>query len=83
MAKNIDVQAHVNRYLETEPADIKALIAGLTVLLETQKERKKAQLKAQLEALESGQIPEEEPKQTPTRTRKGKVTKDVATEEAN
>ena len=81
MAKNIDVQAHVNRYLETEPADIKALITGLTDLLETQKERKKAQLKAQLEALESGEIPEVI-KPAPRPTRK-KVTKDVAQEESN
>ena len=53
MAKNIDVQGHVNRYIDTDPSEIRQLIKGLEELIPRQKELKKAKLRAELEAMEA------------------------------
>lgn len=72
MAQNINIDAHVKRYENTELSDIVKLIAGLTNLIEGRKNSEIDKLKQQLAMLEQGQIPEEPAKVTPKRTRGGK-----------
>jgi len=84
MPKNINIKAHVDRYQDTEVADIVKLIEGLTDLLENQKVRNIEKLRKQLAALENGEIPQEEPvaeASTPKRTRGGKKVTQQATDD--
>lgn len=75
MAHNINVEAHLKRYANTELADVVKLIAGLTNLVEERKGNTINKLKEQLALLEQGQIPEEPAKVVPARTRGGKKVK--------
>lgn len=72
MSKNINVQAHVKRYEQTELQDVVALIAELTKLVEARKEEVIKDYKEKLAILESGEIPQEVIPERPKRTRGGK-----------
>lgn len=74
MSKNINVQAHVKRYQNTELSDVVRLIVSLQDLVESRRGEKVAQLKEQLAILEKGEIPEEQKSEeiTPRTTRGGR-----------
>lgn len=57
MSKNINVEAHVNRYLVTELSDVVSLISALQSLVETRKGEAIAEYESKLAALRSGEVP--------------------------
>jgi len=78
MAKNIDVQGHINRYRDTDPVQIKELADGLILLIDELHIENIAKLERQL-AILKGEIPADEATEevapaeaTPKRTRKKK-----------
>lgn len=74
MSKNINVEAHVNRYLVTELSDVVALIGGLQNLIEKRKGEAIAEYESKLAALRSGEVPitEKPVKPEKKKTRGGK-----------
>jgi len=57
MSKNINVEAHVNRYLVTELSDVVSLIGALQALVEKRKGDAIAEYEAKLNALRNGEVP--------------------------
>lgn len=71
MAHNINVEAHVKRYVNTDLSDVVKLIAGLTNLIESRKSATIAEYEERLALLKQGHIPEEPAKIVPPRKTRG------------
>jgi hypothetical protein len=84
MSKNINVEAHVNRYVDTELSEVVKLINGLASLVEKRRSSVIIEMEEKLALLRKGEVPEEAPKPTPTprarRTRGGKPVADTETD---
>lgn len=73
MSKNINVEAHVNRYLVTELSDVVALIGALQTLVEKRRGDAIAEYETKLAALRNGEVPvTEKPVLPKKKTRGGK-----------
>lgn len=82
MSKNINVEAHVKRYDQTELSDVVQLIDALQKLVESRKGEKVLKLKEQLAILERGEIPPPIPKpERSSRTTRGGKRKETTEEE--
>lgn len=71
MSHNINVEAHLKRYTNTDLADVVKLIAGLTNLVENRKTATIQEMEERLALLKQGQIPEEPAKVVPPRAKRG------------
>lgn len=68
MSKNINIEAHVKRYLNTELSDVVKLTEALNALVASRRETAIAEKEKELELLKSGGIPES-PKPAEPKTR--------------
>lgn len=82
MAHNINVEAHVNRYTNTDLADVVRLIASLSKLVEERKTATITEMEQRLALLKNGEIPTEPAKTVAPRTRGGKKIKEAKADEA-
>ena len=71
MSKNINVEAHVNRYLVTELSDVVSLIGALQQLVEKRKGEAIAEYESKLAALRNGEVPVVEKAAKPVKKTRG------------
>lgn len=83
MPKNIDINAHVARYEDTDLQNVQALIDGLKALIERRTANEIEKYEAALAKLKKGEIPAAEPKpaKPERKTRGGKKVAASTTEE--
>ena len=78
MSKNINVEAHVNRYRVTELSDVVSLVNALQQLIEKRKGEAIAEYESKLAALRNGEVPLVEKAPKPVKkTRGGKPIAEV------
>lgn len=82
MSKNINVDAHINRYNETELSDVVKLISGLQELVRTRSAEAITELETKLALLKSGEVPVEAAKIVAPRTKKTRGGKEIPQPEA-